>query len=93
MKKINYKLYPDKNGRFAEFGGKYVSETLMYPLSQLEKAYNKIAKSSSFKKELNNELCNYVGRPTPIYHASRISRELGSCNIFLKREDLNHRCT
>ena len=90
MKKINYKLYPDKNGRFAEFGGKYVSETLMYPLSQLEKAYNKIAKSSSFKKELNNELCNYVGRPTPIYHASRISKELGSCNIFLKREDLNH---
>jgi len=90
MKKINYKLFPDKNGRFEEFGGKYVSETLMYPLSELEKAYNKIAKSVSFKKELNNELCNYVGRPTPIYHASRISKELGSCNIFLKREDLNH---
>jgi tryptophan synthase beta chain len=90
MKKINYKLFPDKNGRFEEFGGKYVSETLMYPLSELEKAYKKIAKSVSFKKELNNELCNYVGRPTPIYHASRISKELGSCNIFLKREDLNH---
>ena len=90
MKKINYKSFPDKNGRFEEFGGKYVSETLMYPLSELEKAYKKIAKSVSFKKELNNELCNYVGRPTPIYHASRISKELGSCNIFLKREDLNH---
>ena len=90
MKKINYKLFPDKNGRFEEFGGKYVSETLMYPLSELEKAYKKISKSVSFKKELNNELCNYVGRPTPIYHASRISKELGSCNIFLKREDLNH---
>ena len=90
MKKINYKLFPDKNGRFEKFGGKYVSETLMYPLSELEKAYKKIAKSVSFKKELNYELCNYVGRPTPIYHASRISKELGSCNIFLKREDLNH---
>ena len=75
MKKINYKSFPDKNGRFEEFGGKYVSETLMYPLSELEKAYKKIAKSVSFKKELNNELCNYVGRPTPIYHASRISKE------------------
>ena len=52
MKKINYNLYPDKNGRFAEFGGKYVSETLMYPLSELEKAYKKIGKSASFKKEL-----------------------------------------
>ena len=50
----------------------------------------KIAKSSSFKKELKSELKNYVGRPTPIYHASRISRELGNCNIYLKREDLNH---
>ncbi len=49
MKKINYKLFPDKNGRFAEFGGKYVSETLMYPLSELEKSYKKIGKSVIFK--------------------------------------------
>ena len=90
MKKNNYKKYPDKDGHFDEFGGKFVSETLIYPLEQLEKAYKKIAKSSKFKKELSSELHNYVGRPTPIYHAARISKELGNCNIFLKREDLNH---
>ena len=90
MKKINYKLFPDKDGHFAKHGGQYVSETLMYPLSELHKAYIKIAKSVSFQKELRGELKNYVGRPTPIYHASRISKELGNCNIYLKREDLNH---
>jgi len=90
MKKINYKTFPDKNGHFAEFGGRYVSETLIFPLTELLKAYNKIAKSSKFQKEFKKELHDYVGRPTPIYHASRISKELGSCNIFLKREDLNH---
>ena len=90
MKKINYKLFPDRDGHFAKYGGQYVSETLMYPLSELHKAYMKIAKSASFQKELKGELKNYVGRPTPIYHASRISKELGNCNIYLKREDLNH---
>ena len=90
MKKINYNLFPDSKGHFDDFGGKYVSETLMYPLSELEKAYKKIAKSASFQKELRKELHDYVGRPTPIYHAERISKELGSCNIYLKREDLNH---
>jgi len=90
MKKINYKNFPDKNGHFAEFGGKFVSETLMHPLNELLKAYNKIAKSVNFKNELKKELSQFVGRPTPIYHASRISKELGNCNIFLKREDLNH---
>ena len=78
MKKINYKTFPDKNGHFAEFGGRYVSETLIFPLTELLKAYNKIAKSSKFQKEFKKELHDYVGRPTPIYHASRISKELGS---------------
>ena len=90
MKKINYKNFPDKNGYFAEFGGKFVSETLMHPLNELLKSYNKIAKSTNFRNELKKELSQFVGRPTPIYHASRISKELGNCNIFLKREDLNH---
>ena len=90
MKKTNYKVFPDKNGHFEKFGGRYVSETLIFPLTELLKAYNKIAKSSKFQKEFKKELHDYVGRPTPIYHASRISKELGSCNIFLKREDLNH---
>ena len=90
MKKINYKLFPDSKGHFDKFGGKYVSETLMHPLSELDKAYKKIAKSTAFQKELREELHDYVGRPTPIYHAARISKELGTCNIYLKREDLNH---
>ncbi len=90
MKKINYTNQPDKNGHFSEFGGTYVSETLMHPLKELLKAYKTIVKSKSFQAEFKNELFHYVGRPTPIYHASRISRDLGSCNIYLKREDLNH---
>ena len=53
MKKTNYKIFPDKNGHFAEFGGRYVSETLIFPLTELLKAYNKIAKSSKFQKECN----------------------------------------
>ncbi|MFL2559551.1 MAG: tryptophan synthase subunit beta [Gammaproteobacteria bacterium] len=90
MKITDYKILPDKNGHFEKFGGRYVSETLIFPLTELLKAYNKIAKSLEFQKEFKKELHDYVGRPTPIYHASRISKELGSCNIFLKREDLNH---
>ncbi|MBC8300602.1 MAG: tryptophan synthase subunit beta [Pelagibacterales bacterium] len=90
MKITDYKILPDKNGHFEKFGGRYVSETLIFPLTELLKAYNRIAKSLEFQKEFKKELHDYVGRPTPIYHASRISKELGSCNIFLKREDLNH---
>ena len=89
-KKTNYRNKPNKDGHFDIYGGTYVSETLIYPLKELFSAYNKIAKSPDFKKKLHTELLHYVGRPTPIYHASQISKLLGTCNIFLKREDLNH---
>jgi tryptophan synthase beta chain len=68
----------------------YVSETLIHPLKQLFNAYKKFATSAAFKKILNNELKNYVGRPTPIYYAESLSKYLGKSHIYLKREDLNH---
>jgi tryptophan synthase beta chain len=88
--KINLKNYPNKTGHFDEFGGVYVSETLIHPLKELFQAYKKIATSLSFKKILKRELKDYVGRPTPIYYAESVSRFLGNSHIYLKREDLNH---
>lgn len=81
---------PDKKGHFGEFGGRYVAETLMYPLQELETAYRNIAKTREFKSELQEYAKNYVGRPTPLYHASRLSRKLKGAQIYLKREDLCH---
>ena len=89
MKK-KFNNFPDINGHFDQYGGMFVSETLIYPLKELLKAYKKIAKSSNFKELLDRELSSYVGRPTPIYYAERISKELGKSHIYLKREDLNH---
>ena len=89
MKK-KFNNLPDINGHFDQYGGMFVSETLIYPLKELLKAYKKIAKSSNFKELLDRELSSYVGRPTPIYYAERISKELGKSHIYLKREDLNH---
>jgi tryptophan synthase beta chain len=88
--KINLKNYPNKTGHFDEFGGVYVSETLIHPLKELFQAYKKIATSLSFKKILKRELKDYVGRPTPIYYAESVSKFLGNSHIYLKREDLNH---
>lgn len=88
--KINLKNYPNKTGHFDEYGGVYVSETLIHPLKELFQAYKKIATSLSFKKILKRELKDYVGRPTPIYYAESVSKFLGNSHIYLKREDLNH---
>jgi tryptophan synthase beta chain len=88
--KINLKDYPNKEGHFENFGGVYVSETLIHPLKELFKAYKTIATSASFRKTLKGELKDYVGRPTPIYYAESLSKYLGSSHIYLKREDLNH---
>ena len=88
--KINLKDYPNKEGHFENFGGVYVSETLIHPLKELFKAYKTIATSASFRKTLKSELKDYVGRPTPIYYAESLSKKLGSSHIYLKREDLNH---
>ena len=88
--KINLKDYPDREGHFKDFGGVYVSETLIHPLKELFKAYKTIATSASFRKTLKGELKDYVGRPTPIYYAESLSKYLGTSQIYLKREDLNH---
>jgi tryptophan synthase beta chain len=82
--------YPDEQGHFGPYGGLFVSETLMKPLDELGEAYRRYMKDEAFLKELDADLKHYVGRPSPIYHAKRWSRELNGAQIYLKREDLNH---
>ncbi|MBI2981372.1 MAG: tryptophan synthase subunit beta [Deltaproteobacteria bacterium] len=81
---------PDKKGLFGDFGGQYAAETLMPALKELEEWYRKIARSASFKKEFNQLARDYVGRPTPLYFAKRLSEKIGGAKIYLKREDLCH---
>ena len=81
---------PDKKGHFGIFGGRYVAETLMPALIALEKAYLKVRRDRSFKKELAGYLRDYAGRETPLYFAAKLSGKLGGARIYLKREDLNH---
>ena len=80
---------PDSQGHFEKFGGKYVPETLIPAITELENLYIKIRDDADFKAELSSLLKHYSGRPTPLYHARRISDEMGY-NVYLKREDLNH---
>jgi tryptophan synthase beta chain len=84
------KTLPDKRGHFGIFGGKYVPETLMTPLKELEKAYYSSKKDILFQKELRSQLRDYAGRPTPLYFAKRLTEELRGAKIYLKREDLTH---
>jgi len=81
---------PDRKGYFGGFGGKFVPETLMNALDELTREYNKACKSKSFKEELNYYLTQYVGRPTPLYFAERLTKKLGGAKLYLKREDLCH---
>jgi tryptophan synthase beta chain len=81
---------PDERGHFGPYGGVFVAETLMFPIDELNKAYHRYIKDPEFLAELDYDLKHYVGRPSPIYHAERLSRHLGGAQIFLKREDLNH---
>lgn len=81
---------PDEKGHFGVYGGLFVAETLMEPLTELRLAYEKFMVDKEFLAELDWELQNYVGRPSPLYFAERWSRELGGAKIYLKREDLNH---
>jgi tryptophan synthase beta chain len=81
---------PDERGHFGPYGGLFVPETLMHPLRELREAYERYRQDATFIAELNADLRDYVGRPSPVYHAARWSRELGGAQIFLKREDLNH---
>ncbi len=81
---------PDERGHFGPYGGLFVSETLMKPLEELREAYQRYMQDEDFLRELDEDLKHYVGRPSPVYHAQRWSRELGGAQIYLKREDLNH---
>ncbi len=82
--------WPDARGHFGPYGGLFVPETLMRPLDELTRAYERYLQDPDFLAELDADLRDYVGRPSPIYHAERWSRELGGAQIYLKREDLNH---
>ncbi|MGN6386816.1 MAG: tryptophan synthase subunit beta [Verrucomicrobiota bacterium] len=81
---------PDAHGRFGAFGGRYVPETLMHPLQQLEEEYFRAQHDPEFQKELDYYLREFCGRPTPLYFAERLTRELNGPRIYLKREDLLH---
>jgi tryptophan synthase beta chain len=81
---------PDKNGHFGPYGGRFVAETLMGPLQELQAAYEKYMRDEEFLAELDQELQHYVGRPSPLYYARRWSERVGGARIYLKREDLNH---
>jgi tryptophan synthase beta chain len=81
---------PDARGHFGVYGGKFVSETLMVPLEELRVAYEKYIRDPEFIRELDDDLAQYVGRPSPLYFAERWSTKLGGARIYLKREDLNH---
>ncbi len=85
-----FNTIPDKDGRFGTYGGKYVSETLMAALAELESVYRELSLDETFQRELDEDLANYVGRPSPLYEARRWSDKVGGARIFLKREDLNH---
>ena len=86
----NWQNMPDENGHFGPYGGIFVSETLMEALHELRVAYEKFKQDPEFQAEIDADLQHYVGRPSPVYHAERWSRQLGGAQIFLKREDLNH---
>ncbi len=83
-------MLPDKSGHFGTYGGRYVPETLMPALLELEREYNKARKDKAFRRELDYYLANFVGRPTPLFHAARLTKKLGGAKIYLKREDLAH---
>ena len=85
-----YASVPDVEGHYGSYGGKYVAETLMSALVDLEELYRRLSADADFQRELDEDLANYVGRPSPLYEARRWSERVGGARIFLKREDLNH---
>ena len=88
--KTNNNNLPDKNGFFGEYGGKFVPETLMYALEELETTYEKLKDNAKFKNQFYKDLSEFVGRPSPLYFAERLTNLYGTGSIWLKREDLNH---
>ncbi len=88
--KNSFKQLPNDKGYFGEFGGRYVSETLMPLILEVEKEYKKIKNDESFKKELNHYMKTYIGRPSPLFFAKNITEDLGGPKIYFKRDELNH---
>ncbi len=87
---IKYSDYPDNKGHFGQFGGVFASETLMHCLEELNTAYRKLKTDPEFLTQFKNDLADYVGRPSPLYLAERLTAQCGGAKIWLKREDLNH---
>ena len=88
--KNSLKQLPNEKGYFGSFGGRYVSETLMPLILEVEKEYEKIKNDNNFKKELDHYMKTYVGRPSPLFFAERITEDLGGAKIYFKRDELNH---
>jgi tryptophan synthase beta chain len=88
--KNSLKQLPNEKGYFGSFGGRYVSETLMPLILEVEKEYNKIKNNNNFKQELDHYMKTYVGRPSPLFFAERITKDLGGPKIYFKRDELNH---
>lgn len=82
--------FPDERGHFGQFGGRFVSETLMASLLELEKQYNLLKNDRRFQEEFDRDLADYVGRPSPLYFAERLTKKVGGAKLYFKREDLNH---
>ena len=87
---VDWDAFPDAQGHFGIYGGRFAAETLMEAIEELGDAYEKLKNSKQFQADFDNDLRHYVGRPSPLYHAERWSDELGGAQIYLKREDLNH---
>jgi tryptophan synthase beta chain len=90
MSELLLRTNPDVRGRFGDFGGRYVPETLMHPVEELERAYESARSDPKFQERLEDLLQNFAGRPTPLFKAQRLTDHLGGAQIFLKREDLLH---
>ena len=88
--KNSFKNWPDESGFYGRFGGKYVAETLMPLIIDVEKNYNYFKKEKKFLDEFNYYLKDFVGRPSPLYYAKRITEDLKGAKIYFKRDELNH---
>ncbi len=88
--KIDFAAFPDARGHFGRYGGRFVSETLMAALENLEQVYHRLKDDPQFRADFDYDMAHYVGRPSPLYFAERLTKKVGGAQIWLKREDLNH---
>ena len=90
MKKASFKKYPDRNGNFGPYGGRFVAETLMPLILELEKKYLFYKGDKKFKKEFFTLSKDYIGRPSPLYFAKNLTNYIGGAKVYFKRDELNH---